>query len=78
MKEGKFEVYNENFFKTLDDLELIWQVKKHTGKVDINGIAPQQRKSFTDEELAKTLKRVMGHHPNEEICVNFEFRSREA
>ncbi len=78
LKEGKFEVYNENFFKTLDDLELVWQVKKHTGKVDISGIAPQQHKSFTDEELAKTLKRVMGHHPNEEICVNFEFRTREA
>ena len=78
LKEGKFEVYNENFFKTLDDLELIWQVKKHTGKVDISGIAPQQRKSFTVEELAKTLNKVMGHHPNEEICVNFEFRAREA
>ena len=78
LKEGKFEVYNENFFKTLDDLELIWQVKKHTGKVDISGIAPQQRKSFTVEDLAKTLDKVMGHHPNEEICVNFEFRAREA
>ena len=26
LKEGKFEVYNENFFKTLDDLELEWFV----------------------------------------------------
>ena len=26
LKEGKFEVYNENFFKTLDDLELVWFV----------------------------------------------------
>ena len=24
LKEGKLEVYNENFFKTLDDLELVW------------------------------------------------------
>ena len=26
LKEGKFEIYNENFFKTLDDLELQWFV----------------------------------------------------
>ena len=26
LKEGQFEVYNENFFKTLDDLELEWFV----------------------------------------------------
>ena len=26
LKEGKFEVYNENFFKTLDDIELEWFV----------------------------------------------------
>ncbi len=26
LKDGKFEVYNENFFKTLDDIELEWFV----------------------------------------------------
>ena len=26
LKEGKFEVYNENFFKTLDDLEMVCMV----------------------------------------------------
>ena len=26
LKQGKFEIYNENFFKTLDDLELQWFV----------------------------------------------------
>ena len=26
LKEGKFEIYNENFFKTLDDMELEWFV----------------------------------------------------
>ena len=26
LKEGKFEIYNENFFKTLDDLQLEWFV----------------------------------------------------
>ena len=78
LKDGKFEVYNENFFKSLDDLELIWKVKKHSGTIDISGIAPQKRKAFAVEELASTLARVTAHHPNEEITVNFEFRSREA
>ena len=78
LKDGKFEVYNENFFKSLDDLELTWKVKKHSGTVNISGIAPQQRKAFAVEELASTLARVTAHHPNEEITVNFEFRSREA
>ena len=30
-KEGKFEVYNENFFKTLDDIELEWFVGGASG-----------------------------------------------
>jgi len=33
LKEGKFEIYNENFFKTLDDLELEWFVGGVTDKV---------------------------------------------
>ena len=74
LKEGRFEVYNENFFKSLDDLTLTWKVKRHGGKVDVSGIAPQQRKTFTDEALKKTLERVLKHHADEEIWVNFEFR----
>ena len=78
LKDGKFEVYNENFFKSLDDLELVWKVKKHSGTVDISGIAPQQRKAFDVDALEDVLEKVVAHHPNEEITVNFEFRSREA
>ena len=78
LKEGKLEVYNENFFKNIDDLELVWQVKKHTGTIDISGIAPQQRKMITDEKLKSMLAHVLSHHANEEITVNFSFRSREA
>lgn len=77
-KEGKFEVYNENFFKSLDDLELVWTIKRHSGTTDISGIAPQQRKVIADEQLKATLARVLSHHQNEEILINFEFRSREA
>lgn len=78
LKEGTFEVYNENFFKSLDDVELVWRVKKHGGKVDVKGVGPQERKVFTASEMKETLKRVLSHHQGEEIFVNFEFRSREA
>ena len=74
LKEGRFEVYNENFFKSLDDLTLTWKVKRHGGKIDVSGIVPQQRKTITDDQLKKTLERVLKHHATEEIWVNFEFR----
>ena len=77
MKEGQLEVYNENFFKTLDDVELVWKVKKHSGTIALGTIEPQQRKLITDDKLKEMLSHVMSHHPNDEILVNFEFRSRE-
>ena len=78
LANGELEVYNENFFKTLDDLELVWTIRKHSGTIDISGIAPQQRKVITDAELKATIARVLEHHPDAESFVNFEFRSREA
>ena len=78
LKEGKFEVYNENFFKSLDDVELEWKVKRHGGKIDLSGIGPQQRKTFTSDEMKQMLARVLSHHADEEICMNFELRSRVA
>jgi beta-galactosidase len=78
LKEGQFEVYNENFFKSLDDLELVWTIRRHSGTIDVSGIAPQQRKLITDAELKATVARVLEHHPDAEVLVNFEFRSREA
>ena len=98
LKEGRFEVYNENFFKTLDDLELEWFVGGasagkahnhggarpegmtfgHGGKIDICGIAPQQRKVITDEALKQTIERVLGHHGDMEIFVIFQFKSKDA
>ena len=78
LKEGQFEVYNENFFKSLDDLELVCTIRRHSGTIDVSGIAPQQRKLITDAELKATVARVLEHHPDAEILVNFEFRSREA
>ncbi len=75
LKDGKFEVHNENFFKSLADVELVWKVRKHSGKVAVGSVAPQQRKTFTVSELKETLAKVLKHHADEEVCVNFEFRS---
>ena len=41
-------------------------------------VAPQQRTAVADDQLKQTLAKVLKHHPNEEIYVNFEFRAREA
>ncbi len=93
-KEGQFEVYNENFFKSLDDMELVWFVGGasgnghhrdnvpagmtfgHGGKIDISGIAPQQRKVISDAMLKQTVGRVLGHHGDGEIFVIFQFKSK--
>ena len=96
LKNGTFEIYNENFFKSLDDLELEWFVGGaggrhhhkgerpegmtfgHGGKIDISGIAPQQRKVITDEQMKKTIERVLGHHGDQEIFVIFNFKAKDA
>ena len=77
LTDGKLEVYNENFFKTLDDVELVWKVKKHSGTVELGTVAPQQHKMITDEKLKEMLAHVKSHHPDDEILVNFEFRSKQ-
>ena len=97
LKDGKFEIYNENFFKTLDDLELEWFVGGasagghhhggnrpagitfgHGGKMDISGIAPQQRKVMACEEMQKVITKMMGHHGDQELFVIFQFKAKDA
>ena len=94
LKAGKFEIYNENFFKTLDDLELVWFLGGagnnghhrdgvpagltygHGGTIDISGIQPQQRKVITDEKLKQTITKMSGHHGDQELLLNFYFKSK--
>ena len=96
LKDGKIEIYNENFFKTLDDLELEWFIGGasghnhhegnrpkgmsfgHGGKLDVKGIAPQQRKEMTIEAIQKLVTKMMGHHGDQELFVIFQFKAREA
>ena len=94
-KDGKLEVYNENFFKTLDDLELVWFLGGagnnghhrdgvpagltygHGGTIDISGIQPQQRKVITDEKLQQIIQKMSSHHGDQELLLNFYFKSKE-
>ena len=93
-KDGRIEIYNENFFKSLDDLELEWFVGGagnshhggnrpdgmtfgHGGKMDISGIAPQQRKIITIEAMQKTIARVLGHHGDQELFVSFQLKAKD-
>ncbi len=86
LKEGKFEVYNENFFKTLDDLEMVCMVLPIdasaaylvTQDIDVKGIAPQQRKQFCCEQLKETIAQYSGEYPDKEIVVNFYFKAKDA
>ena len=41
LKDGKIEIYNENFFKTLDDLELEWFVGGASGSHHHDGNRPE-------------------------------------
>ena len=77
LKDGKFEVYNENFFKSLDGCQLEWKVKKHGGVIDLAGVAPQQRKTFESKELKQMLAHVLSHHANDEVVINFTCRQGE-
>jgi len=48
----------------------------HGGVIDISGIGPQQRKMISDGALKQTIERVLAHHGNQEIMVNFYFKSK--
>ena len=50
----------------------------HGGTIDVNGIAPQQRKIITIDALKQVATKVMGHHGDQELFVIFQFKTREA
>ena len=86
IKEGRFEVYNENFFKTLDYLKLtVKLVALDSDKpatvmtydfADI--IKPQARLTVEHTPLRDELAAVMQQNPDKEIAVEFSFSLREA
>ncbi len=86
LKDGKFEVYNENFFKTLDDLTLVCVVQPIdtnsafvvTQGIDINNIKPQERKLLQSSQLKEAIAQYTSQYSDKEIVVNFYFKSKDA
>ena len=44
-------------------------------KIDVNGIAPQQRKVITIDALKQVAEKMMGHHGDQELFVIFQFKT---
>jgi hypothetical protein len=61
----------EHFFRSLDDVTLCWRIRKHTGTIALSGIAPQQRRTIVDAQLAQAVQKVLQHHADDEVLVNF-------
>ena len=82
VKAGKFTVYNENFFRNTDyallDICVMVNGKSNfsMGQQNIDGIAPQQRKTFTKPLLAEKVKQLMEENPDADVAVNFVFKSK--
>ena len=79
LKEGKFEVYNENFFKPVKNLKLTFEVKMDGSKgkpiqLLIDEVLPQQRKAFEFAEIKNYINGLFGAN---EIAVNFQFETGE-
>ena len=79
IEDGIFEVYNENFFRTLDDLRLVAHVRALGTSVDvavtdinIKGIQPQERRIVNSKALRNAVIKAL-QTGNSEVVVDFEF-----
>ena len=78
---GTFNVYNEHFFKNIDDLKLTAAVYANgvlLSTVEIpgtKGIAPQTTKLVKSDALKEAIAKAEAEHAREEITVNFAFAS---
>ncbi len=77
ISQGAFEVYNENFFKPLDDLalqvELVAGNSKRTVSVQLPSVQPQERKTVASGELKAAAEQLAKDNPNCELLANFSF-----
>jgi len=80
-ENGSFNVYNENFFKNIDDLNLTATLFANGVKLttvaipDTKGIAPQATKLVKSEALKNAIEKAEAEHATEEITINFAFAS---
>ena len=78
---GAFNIYNENFFKNIDDLHLTATVYANGVKLstveipETKGIAPQTTKMVKSDALKYAIAEAESEHGKEEITVNFAFAS---
>ena len=76
---GAFNIYNENFFKNIDDLHLTATVYANGVKLstveipETKGIAPQTTKMVKSDALKYAIAEAESEHGKEEITVNFAF-----
>ena len=80
-ENGSFNVYNEFFFKNIDDLNLTATLFANGVKLttvaipDTKGIAPQATKMVKSEALKSAIEKAEAEHATEEITINFAFAS---
>ena len=80
-ENGSFNVYNENFFKNIDDLNLTATLFANGVKLttvaipDTKDIAPQATKLVKSEALKSAIEKAETEHSTEEITINFAFAS---
>lgn len=77
VQEGVISVYNENFFKDLSNIEMIWSLTANgkivkAGKQDIGNIAPQQTKNIKLSSYS-----IPSEVEGKEIFLNISFRLKQ-
>lgn len=82
IKEGKFDVYNENFFIDLSNLTMTWTVNVEGEKNPVasksitmkdQDIHSQQTKSYADDNLKMAIADALNKYRGKEVTVNFTF-----
>ena len=81
LADGKFEVYNEHFFRSLGkyvtctaEVAVLGDKPASTKVgIDLPEVAPQQRVNVTSQALKDAISQLEQAHPGEELVVNFSF-----
>lgn len=79
IKNGDVTIFNEHFFKSLDDLSLRATIHANgiaTAKVDlgcIKDILPQSTQTISSSDLKAAIAETLQNHPKEEVTATFEF-----
>lgn len=83
LTNGEFELYNEFFFKDIDNLSLEIEINAE-GKlvgtitdINIEGIAPQTTKRFLSAQLKEVLDAAIASNKEAEITANFIFKNKQ-